>query len=149
MSWIQITEADVLTVLNAREIEKYRTVATAAGQADPVLETIKQVVDEVRGYVAACDHNELAAGDTIPSNLLQAALHLITVRIPARVDQKVSETRMDLYNAALVLLRQVAACKFRVEQPEGATDDTFATGAAVTVVKKTTPLATRDSLNGL
>ena len=75
MSWIQITEADVLTVLNAREIEKYRTVATAAGQADPVLETIKQVVDEVRGYVAACDHNELAAGDTIPSNLLQAALH--------------------------------------------------------------------------
>lgn len=117
MPWITVTEDDLLTVMNGKELDAYRAAALADGQPDPVAPTISQVVDLVRGYVAACKTNSLGEGNTIPSKLLAPALDLIVVRIPQRVGRDPKQGRKDSAATAITLLEQVAACKFDVESP--------------------------------
>lgn len=123
MAWITISEDDVLTVLNGKELEGIRKAALSLGQPDPVLPVIVQVVDLVRGYVGACKSNALGAGSTIPSKLLAPALDLIAVRIPARVGREPGGARKDAATAAIALLEQVARCGFDVESPLTATSE--------------------------
>lgn len=117
MAWIAITESELLTVLSAPELEGYREAALADAQPDPVEPTIAQVVDLVRGYVAACSRNLLGAEGTIPSKLIAPAIDLIAVRVPGRVGKSPKPGRKDAGEAAIKLLEQVAACKYALEEP--------------------------------
>jgi hypothetical protein len=117
MPWIPLTEADARTVLSAPELQAYRTQALADGQPDPLPLTIAQVVELVRGYVAACPRNTLGAGDTIPAELLAPTLDLLAVRLTNRVGQEPGELRRAAAAAAIRLLEQVAACRFDLEAP--------------------------------
>lgn len=65
MAWIFLTEADVLTVLSEPELTAYRSKATATGQADPLIPTVAQVTELVRGYVGAHASNRLGPDDTL------------------------------------------------------------------------------------
>lgn len=116
--WIEITAADVQTRLAGAELSAYRSAGMAAGQADPLPEIISAVVNEVRGYVAACARNTLGAGATIPDKLKSTALAMVRYRLITRLPLTIGEERKQEYRDALDLLREVAACRFAVEEPE-------------------------------
>ena len=118
MAWISITTDDVKTRLAGAEVTALQSAALAAGQTDPLPEIIAQVVDEVRGYVAAAGATLGAAG-TIPQKLLSAALAIIRYRICTRLPVKsfLNEDRVRENDAALRLLEKVADRKFLVEEP--------------------------------
>lgn len=117
MSWITLTEADALTVVNAKLLDAARTKALAAGQPDPLDETLLQVIDQVRGAVGGCKANVLGAAGTIPQKLKGTALDLFAVRITNRLDIDPSESKLLLYKSAEATLRAVAACSFDIEEP--------------------------------
>lgn len=147
MAWITITEDDLLTVMNGKELDAYRAAALAEGQPDPVAPTIAQVVDLVRGYVGGCRSNILGEGNTIPSKLLAPALDLIVVRIPQRVGRDPKPGRQAAYDAAVTLLEQVAACKFDVESP--ATPAAEPSNVPTPQISRPVRHFDRDSQNGL
>jgi hypothetical protein len=116
MSWQTITEADVLTKLSGPEIAAMKTAALQAAQVSPLPGIITQVVREVRGYVAACDRNTLGAGETIPDELLGAAISRIRFELATRlpVASLLTEDRRTANANALTMLRDVAACRFQI-----------------------------------
>jgi len=126
MAWIVPTEADVLTVLSETELASYRALATADGQADPLLPTLAQVVDLVRGYAGAWRPNTLGLPGTIPQKLLAPALDLVAVRLPQRVGVPPKDVRRAAADQAVRLLEQVAAGEFNIEEPDDISSETTA-----------------------
>lgn len=120
MAWITITTDDVKTRLSGPELTALQTVALSDGQSDPLPEIVSQVVDECRGYVAACASNTLGDGETIPEKLLGAALAMIRYRLATRLPTKrlLTDERVDENKGAVRLLERVADCKFAIEEPE-------------------------------
>ena len=119
MAWISITETDVQTRLAGAELSALKTAALADGQTNPLTEIIEQVVDEIRGYVAACERNTLGEGTTIPQKLLATALAMIRFRLSTRLPGfRVDENRRSENEQAIRLLERVAACRFANEEPE-------------------------------
>jgi hypothetical protein len=124
MAWISIEEADVQSRLAAAELSALKTVALADGQTSPLTDVIAHVVDEIRGYVAACAANTLGEGAVIPQKLLSAALAMIRFRLATRLPRfPLDENRRRENDQALRLLEQVAACKFAIEEPATAEDE--------------------------
>jgi hypothetical protein len=148
--WQTITEADVVTKLSGPENAAMQTVALKSGQANPLTGIISQVVAEIRGYVAACANNTLGEGETIPSELLGAAISRIRYELASRlpVPGLITEARSSANADAIALLRDVAACRFLVVAPETAAPDQAA-GPSIEVASSTTRRATRDKLSGL
>jgi hypothetical protein len=124
MSWRAITEADLLQCISGAELETLRETLLADGQADPVASQITLTVNLVRGYIAACDRNTLGAAGTLPDGLVLPACQIIVVDLNTRaggvlVDD--SGQRAKAKDAALAMLsRDVATCKFAVEDPDSA-----------------------------
>jgi hypothetical protein len=150
MSWITLAESDVITKLSGPEIAAMKTAALQAAQANPLPEVIAQVVKEIRGYVAACAQNQLGDGETIPDELLGAAISRVRYELATRlpVASLLTEDRRTANADALTRLRDVAACRFAIEQPATPSDQVI-TGPAVEVVTKTKRQATRAKLSGL
>jgi hypothetical protein len=124
MSWITLTPDSVLSVLSAPERQGITTAALAEGQtADGLLAVqITETIDEVRGYVAACAGNKLGPAGTIPPRLRSVTLFLLRYRIFSRVpglDSLLGKSREEEWKNAQTLLRDVAACRFAVEDPQG------------------------------
>jgi hypothetical protein len=150
MSWIAITEAKVIAKLSGPEIAAMKTAALQAAQANPLTEIIEQVTLEIRGYVANCTRNKLGDGATIPDELLGAAVSRIRFELATRlpVASLLTEDRRSANANALTLLRDVAACRFSIVQPE-TPDEDQAGGPAVQTVSTTTRRYGRDKLSGL
>ena len=123
MSWITITEDDLLTVMSGPELKAIRAAALKTDQPDPVEPTLLQVADQVRGSVGACENNRLGVTGTIPQKLLTTALDIAAYRIPSRVGITPKESRTNLYKDALALLKEVAACRFDIEEPVEQTNE--------------------------
>lgn len=152
MSWITPTLADTLATLSAPEKSALQTAVLATGQSDPLAETLAQVVQEVRGYVAACKGNTLDADTgTIPAELKPDALAIVRFRAANRLNVRalLGENRVAEYKDAVRKLEMVAACRFAVEQPANLSSQVTTSGAGVTVVAKTTRTAGRSKLAGL
>lgn len=117
MPWISLTAADVATRLAGPELDAVRSAALAAD--DPLPEIVAAVVEEVRGYVAACPRNRLGATGTLPKALEAAALALCRGRLLSRlpVPSLDTEARRREVEDAQKLLRDVAAGRFYVDQP--------------------------------
>ena len=111
MAWINITEADVLTVINSPKLEGIRTAALAEGQPDPVQPAIDQITNMVRGYLGR--RYTLGPIGTISDKVLAAALDIIAVRIPQRVGEDASDGREDLKDDAIKYLEHVANGKMK------------------------------------
>ena len=147
MSWSTITSTNVKTRLAGAELTALQTSALASGQADPLIEVTANVIDEVRGYIAANPKNTLGAASTVPSKLVSATLAIIRYRLATRLPTKafLTQDRVDENNAAIRLLEQVAAGKFAVEDPSSG--DT--SGVHFEQASTPTRLATRSTLSGL
>lgn len=119
MSWITLTEAKFLQHCTGAETTAIKSAALGTGQTEPLTDTLVKVVQEVRGYVAACGRNSLGDGVTIPAELEGAAYALVRYRALNRLPVKtlLTETRITEYKDAQTLLRDVAACRFAIEQP--------------------------------
>lgn len=120
MAWIVITEADVITKLSGPEKAAMNSAALQPLQIPPLPEVIEQVVKEIRGYVAACARNTLGDGLTIPDELLGTAITRIRFELATRlpVPSLLTEDRRRANEAAITLLRDVAACDFAIVSPE-------------------------------
>lgn len=150
MSWTTLTEAKFLEHCTGPEVAALKTAALGSGQGEPLSAMLAKVVQEVRGYVAANQQNQLGEGVTIPSELESAAIAIARYRAINRLPIKslLTETRIAECKDALQLLRDTAAGRFRIEQPATVSDQVIA-GPAVEVVTSTTRTATRAKLSGL
>lgn len=146
-SWSAIAEANVLTQISGTEIEALRAAALADGQADPVTASIAHVTDHVRGYVAACRNNKLHTTTTyIPDRLMSAACALVIAEVITRVPgYELDAKRQAARDNATSLLREVAACRFAIPDPD--TDLDYAGNIEVATYNDRT--ATRTTLDGL
>jgi hypothetical protein len=129
MAWITLTEADVTTKLSGPELAAMKGAALQAAQVNPLPEIITQVVREIRGYVRGCERNTLGEGDTIPDELLGAAISRIRFELATRlpVASLLTEDRRTANSNALGLLRDVAACRFFVVTPATPTTEQAST----------------------
>lgn len=150
MSWITITPELILGKFAGAEDEAARSAALATGQADPVPDLIEQITREVRGYVAACGRNQLGPAGTIPDELLGAALNRLRFEMAGRLPggSLMDEDRRTANANALSMLRDVAACRIAVVQPDTVSPEVVS-GAAVQVATKTTRVATREKMRGI
>ena len=149
MAWRAITEADVLTQISGPELEAIRAAALGSGQVDPVQPTLDLVTREVRGYVAGCARNRLGAAGTVPDELIGHAVSLAVMRImPRAAGLVIGEQREKAAADARAALKDVAACRFAIEQP--ATESTEETGGGdVEMATTPTRLASRAKMAGL
>lgn len=145
--WRELTEADVVGVLNALEHAGYQAAAIADGQ-DPMQDSITLVVNHCRGYIADNSRNQLAAGVTLPERVHLSALHLIRVELLTRLDLEVSKDRAAKGRDATRFFERVADGKVAIEQPTGATD-TSGPVQAITLLSDHERQATRQNLSGL
>lgn len=145
--WRELTEADVLGVLNATETSVYQT-AVAGETQDVLADIIGQVVNHARGYIADNPANKLAEGVTLPERVIRPALHLIRKDLLTRLDLEVSEDRRKDAAEAIRFFERVADGKVQVELPTGATDDS-GPQQTIEVVSNHERQATRENLSGL
>ncbi len=122
MSWLILTEAQVLTKLSGPEVAAVKAAALAPGQENPLPAIIEQIVGEVRGYVGACPDNILGPAGTIPPELEGAALSRIRFELATRLPVKslLTDDRREANRTALSLLRDVARCDFALVPPDEA-----------------------------
>lgn len=131
MGWNALTESDIKSRLAAAELTALKTVETVAGQ-DVVADLISQVTDEIRGYVSACSINSLGADGTIPDRLKTAAVNLIRYRLLNRLPIKtpsLMDERREEYKDSIQQLRDVAACRFHVDDGDPTTEPERLTGS--------------------
>lgn len=145
--WRELTEADVVGVLNAAEHAGYQRAAIAAGQ-NPMADAIRGVTNQCRGYIADNSENRLAEGLTLPERVHLSALHLVRVELLTRLDIEVSKDRDSAGKAAIRFFERVSEGKVKIEQPTGATDDSGAV-QTIKVLSNHERQATRNKLSGL
>ena len=129
MAWTTLTATDVKTKLTGAEVTACQTAALASGQTDPLVEIVEQVVDEVRGYIAAGGFT-LGDGTTVPSKLVSATLAIIRYRLATRLPVKTLLTteRVEENKEAIRLLERVSDGKFVVEEPTTASSEALSAG---------------------
>lgn len=120
MSWITLTEDQVLRRFAGAELSALRSAALAPGQDDPLPEVITQVTREIRAYVAGCATNQLGAEGTIPDECEGAALARIGFEIATRlpVRQLLTEDRKEANRNAVTFLSKISKCEVRIVPPE-------------------------------
>lgn len=145
--WREITEADVLGVLNAAEKRAFTTLVKGEGQ-DVFADISVTVVQQCRGYIADHPQNSLADGNTLPDRAILPALHMIRVEMLTRLDQEVSDARAKAAANALRFFEQVARGEVSLEQPTGATEEAGG-GSKTETLSSRARQATRQKLSGL
>lgn len=147
MAWRELTETDVLGVMNSAEVAAYQAAVVGLGQ-DPLADCTVTVVNQCRGYIADNPANSLAAGVTLPERVHLSALHLIRVEMLTRLDLEVSKDRESAKRDAIRFFERVSEGKVAIEQPTGAID-TASPPAAIETVSTNERQATRAKLAGL
>lgn len=140
MSWITITADQVAGRMTAAEYNAFANMYLAPGKTSPLPEIISSVTARVRGYVAGNSSNTLQAGNTIPPELLDAALAIAVYRLVTRcpLKKEFTETRKDANDEAIAELVRVSQGKFHVasaalgqeaaDQPQGSIEDFLGQG---------------------
>lgn len=125
MAWVPFNLALIAQRLAAPELDALKSAAIADDQNgdELVSEAAARVCANVRGFIGACAKNTLGPDGTLPEELLDAALalavHQIATRLPG-MEALLDERRNASREEALALLRDVAACRFALVQPETA-----------------------------
>jgi hypothetical protein len=145
--WREITEADVQGVLSAPELAAYQESAVADGQ-NPMMDLIRGIVQQARGYIGDHPANRLAEGLTLPERCIRPALHLLRPDLLTRLDLDVSDDRRGAAKDAIRFFERVSDGKVQIEQPTGAVDDS-GSSTQVQVVSSHERQNTREKLSGL
>ena len=131
MSWAALTATEIKTRLSGPELTALQTQALASGQSDPLPDVISQVVEEVRGYVAA-GGSPLGTAGTLPPQVRAAAIAIVRWRLGGRLAAGgaagifQTESRKQEYTDAIAQLKDVAAGRCIVEAPTTTATETFA-----------------------
>jgi hypothetical protein len=153
MSWITFNAALIAERMAGPELLAIKTAAIADDQdGDELVAAVaERVCSTVRGYIGACAKNSLGAEDTLPAELIDAALalavHNIITRLPGMASM-LDERRDANREEALALLRDVAACKFAIIAPETEAEEQPASGRIETLNAPRRQF-TRDSMRGV
>ena len=117
MNWLLLTPETLQPKVNGPELGALRAAALRGGQPDPLQEILSEVILEIRGHVAAGGFG-LGPADTLPENLLGAALALIRYRLYTRLPgaRSITDARWHDNEDALMLLRQVARGHFQISE---------------------------------
>lgn len=149
MAWVTLTADDLLRSLTGPEKSAVSAAALASGQDDPVPAILNDVIDEVRGYIAANSQNRLGLTGTIPEKLkittLNRARYEALTRLPVS-KAILTEERAKANADARQVLRDVAAGRFQVEEPTEPHPEEGG-GPAVRLVRN--PSTTRHPFAGL
>jgi len=153
MSWDSLSIDDLKTRFSAAEYDAISEAALASDQdATTVAESvIADVVQYVRGKVAACAANVLGEGATIPGELRDAALSIARQRVLSRIGGLESlhgELRASEVKQAEALLNAVARCEFRIEQPATPSGQTLAS-PTIGIINSRDRITGRSNLGGL
>jgi hypothetical protein len=118
MAWTTIDETLLQKRTNPTVWDLLTNAASITDQPDPIPDIIEQVVNEVRGYIAAARY-KLEAGQTIPSRLVGAVVTIILWRASLDLNCEIllTDVRGKEYKSASDLMERVAAGKFSVEEP--------------------------------
>lgn len=126
MSWRLPTETDILRKISGDELDAIRDAALAAGQADPVAESLATAVNVVRGYIRANPRNSMGAAGMLPEALIEPAIDWMAVPLFSRVagmQIDPESARVTARRQAIKLFEDVAAGKFAVEAPDDVIED--------------------------
>ena len=148
--WKPLTELDLLKQISGAELDALRGIVLSDSQDDPVQPSIDDVTAEVRGFVAASGVDLDADTSTIPDRLIGAAVSKIIITIMTRAGGTMIDpegARAKAADKADRLLRDVAAGKFSISDPDTGTESAAIGGA--TVVNKRTPRVNRTNLKGM
>jgi len=145
--WRELTEDDILGVLNASETAAYQSAVAGSGQ-DVLADAITAVVNQCRGYIADHPGNSLATGVTLPERTHLSALHIIRVEMLTRLDMEVSEDRRAARRDAIRFFERVADGRVTIEQPDGETDPDGSSTRVETIASRER-ISTRQNLSGL
>jgi hypothetical protein len=145
--WRELTEDDILGVLNASETAAYQSAVAGSGQ-DVLADAITAVVNQCRGYIADHPGNSLATGVTLPERTHLSALHIIRVEMLTRLDMEVSEDRRAARRDAIRFFERVADGRVTIEQPDGETDPDGSSPRVETIASRER-ISTREKLSGL
>jgi hypothetical protein len=150
MPWTTLTAAQLRSRLAGAEISALKSYLTT-GDSDPLAEILTAAIGTVRGYIAGNPDNQLGAGVTVPDTLTETTLvlarHALLTRLP--VSSLLTEGRRQDNQDALKRLGDVAAGRFKIEQPETASTAVISAGAGVQVATSATRIASRTQLSGL
>jgi hypothetical protein len=120
MPWTTLNSDDLLRGLTGAERSALQTAALGSGQADPLPGIIADVVAEARGYIAANKANVLGEGNTVPEKLRAALIARVRFEAFTRLPvgrSLLTEDRVKANEAAVALLRDVAAGRYAIEEP--------------------------------
>lgn len=145
--WRELTEDDVLGVLNATETSIYQSVLAGAGQ-DVLADIMTRVVQHARSYIADNPVNRLGEGNTLPERAIRPALHLIRVDLLTRLDMEVSDDRRKASSEAIRFFERISDGKGAIEQPDGATEPSGPV-QTIDIVRSHEQRTNRDTLAGL
>jgi hypothetical protein len=150
-TWRAIADSDITAKLSADELESIR--ASAPDGTDPVAEAVAQVVDRVRGYVAAWPRNVMGPAGTVPARLMDAACALLVPALYGRTAGlmiDLNDVRREAAKSAEALLRDAARGLFAVELPEAGEESTLdAKSASAELAAGGGTTLRRGDLNGL
>jgi len=122
--WILLTVDAFRSRLTSAELTALRTVQVDTHQPDPADEALRRSVEEARGYLGARPGGKLGPMRTVPPQLEGPVMDLARYRLCTRLavgrvgSTLLPEAREQEYKDALRLLRDVAAGKYSVEDPE-------------------------------
>lgn len=146
-SWIALTEDHVS--LNAAERTAYRESLLAQGETDRLPAILKSIVMQVRGAVRSCRDNSLSPDpDLIPESAAYYAGALARYRLMSHFPGGVSAAREAEYKEAIQWLRDVAACRYRIEAP-GVSDGAKAPPSARPAFSTPTRTQSREQADGV
>jgi hypothetical protein len=137
MSWISITVDTLNEAKVAALITACSTKGKAAGQVDRAAGIIQGVINEVRNSVATCKTNQVDSDTTkIPQSQRDLAVDMIIARLKKVVELDLSQDERDSLAERNRQLRDIAACKLVVDQPDTPVEPETQGGTGVELVRE-------------
>lgn len=132
MAWVALAASDILDRCSSLERDNLELAGEDAS-TDRLAGIIGQVTSLVRGMVAACDDNlgKIGPDGTIPNELLWAAATIARASLVNSIPIADGETdpRAEELKQANRQLEAVAACKLRIESPDGGLPESATAGS--------------------
>jgi hypothetical protein len=118
-NWITLTADDLNDYQVAKIITAARTKALAAGQADPFVAVMPDIVARIRAEVRGCARNRVSnSALTIPPDLKAQAIYLIIEAMQPRLPGlALSEDHKTLIKDAREYLKRVSRCEIPIGEP--------------------------------
>ena len=118
MAWRKLTRSDVLTKLSGGELESVESNLDNSGTTLALM--IDQATARVRGYICAHSGNTLGPEGTLPERLIADTVAYLVVELwsqTAGMLIDMDETRKLSAERAERLFREVAAGRYKIEDP--------------------------------